>query len=475
MKRRRLLAGSGAVAAIVGTRPCLAAASGELKLADVPHVRAPAGFAGEAAAVSALRSQGYTLGLNDVFVAAGIDPSLGRGCRPVELDSAMTALGVDTGHVWQALSGAADDSATVRRSWRGVVAELRRHRPVVLYLGSGTADESSDPTYVVVTGASGGEVLYHDPRRVDGAWQRMSAASLLERWPTDGRDGSRGLVTLRMRPIAVEIPTMGSGIQPIAFARYTRQLRERIARRLSGRFLIVVEPPFVAVTDGTVDTVRRYVTGTVRWAVEHLRRDYFASDPSRVLEIWLFRSHESYVADTLRMFGEEPETPYGYFDPAHDALIMNIATGGGTLVHELVHPYMAENFPACPAWFDEGLASLYEESNEVDGKLVGLINWRLEGLQLAIRGNRVPSFRALTASGKRRFYSADPGTNYAQARYLCYYLQEQGKLRTFYHAFLRDHMADPTGYETLRAVLGVADMDAFKRRWERYVLSLSYP
>ena len=40
--------------------------------------------------------------------------------------------------------------------------------------------------------------------------------------------------------------------------------------------------------------------------------------------------------------------------------IMNIATGGGTLVHEIVHPYVEANFPGCPAWFNEGLGSLYE-------------------------------------------------------------------------------------------------------------------
>ena len=32
------------------------------------------------------------------------------------------------------------------------------------------------------------------------------------------------------------------------------------------------------------------------------------------------------------------------------------------LVHEMVHPFMDADFPACPAWFNEGLASLYEQS-----------------------------------------------------------------------------------------------------------------
>ena len=40
---------------------------------------------------------------------------------------------------------------------------------------------------------------------------------------------------------------------------------------------------------------------------------------------------------------------------------MNIGPGPGTLSHELVHPYMEANFPNVPAWFNEGLASLYEQ------------------------------------------------------------------------------------------------------------------
>ena len=57
-------------------------------------------------------------------------------------------------------------------------------------------------------------------------------------------------------------------------------------------------------------------------------------------------------------------------------------------------------------------------------RIRGLTNWRLPGLQRAIRDGALPSFRALTATSEAQFYGADPGTNYAQARYLLYYLQE---------------------------------------------------
>ena len=150
-------------------------------------------------------------------------------------------------------------------------------------------------------------------------------------------------------------------------------------------------------------------------------------------------------------------------------------TGGGTLVHEIVHPFMAANFPGCPAWFNEGLASLYEQSSGKGDRIVGLTNWRLAGLQDAITKGAVPSFKTLLSTTDHEFYHADPGTNYAQARYLCYFLQEKGLLTRYYHAFHANREKDPTGYETLRTVLGETDMDSLKKTWEGFVMELTFP
>ena len=61
------------------------------------------------------------------------------------------------------------------------------------------------------------------------------------------------------------------------------------------------------------------------------------------------------------------------------------------------------------------------------------------------------------------FYEMDRGTNYAQVRYLCYYLQEKGLLQRFYREFRAASDADPTGQQTLRKILGIRDMAAFQR------------
>lgn len=247
----------------------------------------------------------------------------------------------------------------------------------------------------------------------------------------------------------------------------------RLKKRLpSKEFSIVIQEPFVVVGDEDEETVKQRAENTVKWAVDRLKQDFFTQDPEQILEIWLFKDKLSYEKHTQLLFKDKPTTPFGYYSPTHKALIMNISTGGGTLVHEIVHPFIEANFPACPSWLNEGLGSLYEQSGEENGRIHGYTNWRLPGLQQAIKAAIVPSFKALTGMSPNVFYNDDRGTNYAQARYLCYYLQQKGLLVKFYKAFHANQRTDPTGYATLQKVLGEADMDQFKKRWEKFVLGL---
>ncbi len=288
----------------------------------------------------------------------------------------------------------------------------------------------------------------------------MSAHALL---------GSVAILLMSCAPTSGEIATTRPTAQD--YMNHVDRLRERV----SNDFTIVVQPPFVVIGDEPSAMVRRRATNTVGWAVEKLKKEYFDRNPDHILDVWLFKDKSSYERNAERLFGSAPQTPYGYYSPADRALVMNIATGGGTLVHEIVHPFVAANFPKCPAWLDEGLGSLYEQSAEQNGRIVGLTNWRLEGLQRAIRAKRLESFRVLTATSDETFYDDDRGVHYAQARYLCYYLQEKGLLKQFVRDFMASSASDPTGYETLKKTLGEADMAAFQGRWEKFVTGLTFP
>lgn len=253
------------------------------------------------------------------------------------------------------------------------------------------------------------------------------------------------------------------------FAAHVEQLKKKLP---SADFSIIVQPPFVVVGDESTDIVREHSQRTVKWAVDKLKQDYFTKDPKEILDIWLFKDSASYERNALTLFGSKPTTPYGYYSSTHKSLVMNISTGGGTLVHEIVHPFVEANFPGCPPWFNEGLGSLYEQCGEVDGHIHGYTNWRLPGLQEAIKAGTLTSFKNLLAMDNHAFYDDDRGANYAQARYLCYYLQQRGLLVKFYRDFYAHRKDDASGYRSLQRVLRTRDMKAFKQKWEKYVLGL---
>ncbi|MEK0451884.1 MAG: hypothetical protein RL088_4152 [Verrucomicrobiota bacterium] len=251
-------------------------------------------------------------------------------------------------------------------------------------------------------------------------------------------------------------------------------LRKRIP---ASGFTVVQQPPFVVIGDEPEAVVRLRSTTIVKWAVDLLKRDFFAKDPEEIIDVWLFKDKESYDKHVVEIFGDRPTTPFGYYSPKHRALIMNIATGGGTLVHEIVHPYMRANFPDCPPWFNEGMGSLFEQSREMDGHIRGLTNWRLARLQQGIKAGRVLPFEKLTALNTEDFYGEAGGYSsyYGQSRYLCYYLQEKGLLVKYYREFVANAKDDPGGFKTLKKVLGESDMVAFQKKWEEYVMSLAFP
>jgi hypothetical protein len=246
--------------------------------------------------------------------------------------------------------------------------------------------------------------------------------------------------------------------------------RADLEQRLKGKgFTVVVEAPFVIVGDEGPAAVKQRATGFLRWTVTLLEKDFFSKRPGKIIEVWLFGNERTYRAGAKKYFGDEPDTPYGYYSPTADALVMNIGPGAGTLSHELVHPYMEANFPSGPSWFNEGLASLYERPIEKSGHIWGLPNWRLPNLKKQLRAGTLPSIPTLLQTTRDGFYSADYDS-YAYARYLMLYLQERGKLRDFYQKFVADKH-DPTGQAAMEDVLG-EKLEAFEPRWRKWALEL---
>jgi hypothetical protein len=247
------------------------------------------------------------------------------------------------------------------------------------------------------------------------------------------------------------------------------ELKARVAsleKKLEGQgFTVLIEGSFVIVGDEGKQTVKNRATGFFHWTTSLLEKDFFSKRPDKIIEVWLFKNEKTYRKGAKKFFNDEPDTPYGYYSPDDDALVMNIGPGAGTLSHELVHPYMEANFPNVPAWFNEGLASLYEQPRERNGHMWGTTNWRLPGLQKMIKDKSIPSVATLLKTTRNGFYEASYDS-YAYARFLVQYLQDHGKLQEFYRKFLAD-TKDRTGITALEAVLGqdLASFDPVFQKW----------
>jgi hypothetical protein len=235
---------------------------------------------------------------------------------------------------------------------------------------------------------------------------------------------------------------------------------------------LVLEHPFLVVGNEAPETVKSRAKSLVRWTRDLLLKDFFEHAPDHVEEMWVLKDAPTYERYSKELFNITPDTPYGYYLSSRRALVMNIRPGGGTLVHEMVHPFMHQAWPEAPGWLNEGLASLFEFPYEERGHLKGRVNWRLPALKKGLAVKVVPSFKSLAHLSQEAFYEDPYGVHYAQARYMCHWLQERGLLVKFVRRAVELKDVDGSGWQALTEVLG-RDPDSFRTEWERYVLGLS--
>ncbi len=231
--------------------------------------------------------------------------------------------------------------------------------------------------------------------------------------------------------------------------------------------------PFVVVVEGGKG-MRDDAEQTMTWASTRLRADFFAREPNEPITVLVFPDEERYMRGSSALLGTVPSTPYGFYRPCSKTLVVNAGYGWGTAVHEMVHAYLAADFPGAPQWMNEGLASLFEApADGKDGRIRGETNWRLPALQTALRENRVHSFHTLVKGSRSDFDGKDGPLYYAESRYLLYWLQEKGLLRSFYVQYRANVKNDPGGLDTLARVAG-RPLSEIRTDWESFVLSLRW-
>ena len=443
----------------------------DVLIEGVPHVRQKQDFCGEACIAMYLQKLGHKISQDHIFNLSGVDPVLGRGCVTRDMASVLKRIGFNPGSIRYKVE---PDKAAhqLQEQWKRLLDDLHKGIPSIVCMHYDRHPGASEH-FRLVLGYDGesDHVIYHEPAEHNGAYRRMGRQEFLELWPLKYRNDEWSLIRMSLKVEKIALVRPDIGFANADFAQHVMKLKQRIPQG----FTIVIQKPFVVIGNEEPDVVRSRAKHTVKWFVDRIKKLYFKRDPLVIYDIWLFEDGKSYRKYAKELFNDEPDTPYGYCSDTDGALVMNIATGGGTLCHEIVHAFIDSNFANCPAWFNEGLASLYEQCGTRGLKVVGLTNWRLAGLQEEIRGGTLPSFRTLLSTTTYQFYNMSMGDNYAQARYLCYYLQQKGLLVKYYNTFRQNTNEDPSGYEILKKVLKENNMGEFQRRWENWALGLRFP
>lgn len=383
----------------------------------VPHIKQKPDFCGEACVAMYLQKLDHKVSQDDIFNLSGVDPILGRGCITRDMEFVLKRIGFQAGSVWYKIDPRKSEQQLATQ-WNLLLNDLSKGIPSIVCMHYDVGANSSEHFRLVLGyDQKTDEVIYNEPAENNGAYRRMERSRFLELWPLTYSKNEWLIIRLSLKVGNISLSnTDSSSFSNADYSQHIMQLKTRVPQG----FTIILENPFVVIGDEAPAIVKTRGKQTVRWFVDRIKDLYFDKDPAAIYDIWLFKNDKSYRKNAKELFHESPDTPFGYCSDSRRALVMNIATGGGTLCHEIVHAFIASNFPSCPAWFNEGLASLYEQCGSQNGRLVGFTNWRLAELQKEIRAENLPSFKDLLSTTTHQFYTMTKGNNYAQARYLCY-------------------------------------------------------
>ncbi len=247
-----------------------------------------------------------------------------------------------------------------------------------------------------------------------------------------------------------------------------REMAEQTEKQLDPDFHVVVKSPFVVAGNLSKKQVVAWRDNTVYAASRALWHKFFEERPEKPIRILLLKGDGPYREVALDLFDDNNVSHFGYYRPQERTMIMNIDTGGGTLVHELTHALMAADFPGAPVWFSEAMGSLFEKCTIRHKDIKGLVNWRFPRLHRAVRNDNLVPLKRLFKKTRADFNGAHGGLLYAEARYLALYLQRNNLLSDFYAAFRDNHQRDLTGEKTLKNVTG-RNLSDLQQDWIKWI------
>lgn len=245
-------------------------------------------------------------------------------------------------------------------------------------------------------------------------------------------------------------------------------LADDTRRVLPEDWTVLVAVPFVLGSDATAEEIERWRRDIIAPTARALQVDYFDTPPTEPITVLIATTDAAYE-DCVTRLGHQGRKEYaGIYSRTDRRLVLNLSTGEGTLAHELTHALAHVDFPDMPEWFDEGLASLHEDSEfSADGlQLIGLPNWRSELLRERFQQGTLPPLENFVTGD---FGGPNAALNYALARSLCLFLQQRGRLAAFYRKSRASYQIDPTAGWSLAAVLGHEDLTGVEAEFHAWI------
>jgi len=216
------------------------------------------------------------------------------------------------------------------------------------------------------------------------------------------------------------------------------------------------------------------------WAIDELFTS-LADPPMREADPWVvvvLPTERDFRAWAIATYGPAAVTSEfsriggSYHHQRKELVAMDL---GGTLRHEFLHVlHWRDNMrhgQLHPTWIQEGLCSLVEDYDVVDGHLVPVPSWRTNTVKRLARTNRIIDLTKLANMDHNTFNTRRPLANYAVARSFFLYLYQRHLLSPWYANYVEHYADDPTGIASIEAVTEM-DIASIQRDFRDWAIAL---
>jgi hypothetical protein len=180
-------------------------------------------------------------------------------------------------------------------------------------------------------------------------------------------------------------------------------------------------------------------------------------------------SYSRFLQFAQKVHFRSPGPRVAYYSPYDKSIMAWMPTGGGTLIHELVHALMDNEFPGAPAWLSEGMASMHEEMDNTTFEPKN--NYRLYYIDEYTKRFQCSFGIEKLLAIEAESFNKDPGSMLysAFARYFSMYLHEKGVLEKVYKAFRAHPDLTITAQKEILEKVTQQSIEVLQSGWEMYI------